>query len=134
MFHVSTLLPFTPKDEQQVERKRHIGNDFCMIVFKEGDKPFDAMKINSQFNQCFIIVQPILNDEFKISIVTKPAIQCFGPALCDPPVFKLDENFKNYIITKLINGERTCFRGTEMQSHMIKTREKMIRYCIEKKN
>jgi len=33
MFHVSTLLPFTPNDEQQIERKRHLGNDVVMIVF-----------------------------------------------------------------------------------------------------
>ena len=24
MFHVSTLLPFNPKDKQQIERKRHM--------------------------------------------------------------------------------------------------------------
>ena len=26
MFHVATLLPFVPDDDQQIERKRHIGN------------------------------------------------------------------------------------------------------------
>lgn len=46
MFHVSTLLPFNPKDKQQVsfigssphssqlERKRHIGNDIVVILFQ----------------------------------------------------------------------------------------------------
>jgi hypothetical protein len=27
MFHVSTMLPFTPNNRQQLSRKRHIGND-----------------------------------------------------------------------------------------------------------
>ena len=51
MFHVSTLIPYYPKDEQQVERKRHIGNDIVVIIFKEGNTPFDPMCIRSQFNR-----------------------------------------------------------------------------------
>ncbi len=31
MFHVSTLLPYFEKDKQQVERKRHIGNDVSSL-------------------------------------------------------------------------------------------------------
>ena len=34
MFHVSTMLPFTETDVQQVEKKRHIGNDLIVIVFQ----------------------------------------------------------------------------------------------------
>lgn len=34
MFHVSTLLPFTPGDAQQLQRKRHIGNDIVAIIFQ----------------------------------------------------------------------------------------------------
>ena len=34
MFHVSTLLPFTENDSQQLQRKRHIGNDIVAIVFQ----------------------------------------------------------------------------------------------------
>lgn len=51
MFHVSTLIPFYPKDEQQVERKRHLGNDIVLIVFKEGETPFNPLCIHSQFNR-----------------------------------------------------------------------------------
>lgn len=31
MFHVSTLLPHSDRDSQQIERKRHIGNDRVTI-------------------------------------------------------------------------------------------------------
>lgn len=34
MFHVSTLLPYTPANRQQILRKRHIGNDIVTIVFQ----------------------------------------------------------------------------------------------------
>uniref|UniRef100_A0A2K6TTW2 Signal-induced proliferation-associated 1 n=1 Tax=Saimiri boliviensis boliviensis TaxID=39432 RepID=A0A2K6TTW2_SAIBB len=35
MFHVSTMLPYTPNNQQQLLRKRHIGNDIVTIVFQE---------------------------------------------------------------------------------------------------
>ncbi len=34
MFHVSTLLPFTPNSKQQLPRKRYIGNDIVTVVFQ----------------------------------------------------------------------------------------------------
>ena len=34
MFHVSTLLPFTDTDRQQLQRKRHVGNDIVAVVFQ----------------------------------------------------------------------------------------------------
>lgn len=34
MFHVSTFLPYTVGDTQQLQRKRHIGNDIVAIVFQ----------------------------------------------------------------------------------------------------
>lgn len=40
MFHVSTLLPYTVGDAQQLQRKRHIGNDIVAIVFQEENTPF----------------------------------------------------------------------------------------------
>ena len=38
MFHVAGFLPYYQHDQQQVERKRHIGNDVVVLVFKENSK------------------------------------------------------------------------------------------------
>lgn len=57
MFHVSTLLPHLEGDEQHVEKKRHIGNDVVVIIFQEGDTPFDPESIKSVFNHVFIVVR-----------------------------------------------------------------------------
>ncbi|RUS21539.1 hypothetical protein BC937DRAFT_92345 [Endogone sp. FLAS-F59071] len=35
MYHVAPLLPNSPRDEQHVERKRHLGNDIVLIVFND---------------------------------------------------------------------------------------------------
>lgn len=38
LFHVAPWLPFDPNNEQQLERKRHIGNDLVVIVFQESSE------------------------------------------------------------------------------------------------
>lgn len=72
MFHVSTMLPFTPNNRQQLLRKRHIGNDIVTIVFQEpGALPFTPKGIRSQFQHVFIVVQAINpcteNTHYKVS-------------------------------------------------------------------
>ena len=57
MFHVSTLLPYTPNNTQQLPRKRYIGNDIVTVVFQEPEaKPF-IPNLKSQFQHVFIVVR-----------------------------------------------------------------------------
>ena len=37
MYHVSTYLPFDKVNEQQLERKRHLGNDVCVLIYLDVD-------------------------------------------------------------------------------------------------
>lgn len=71
MYHCSPLLPYTPGDEQQIQRKRHIGNDLVTVVFIDKNNSadpenslifktlFDPSRIKSQFLHVYIIVQEI---------------------------------------------------------------------------
>ena len=59
MFHVATLLPYFPSDEQQLERKRHLGNDAVMLIYKEGSQRFDPSCIFSDFVHMFIVVSKV---------------------------------------------------------------------------
>ncbi|KAL6041375.1 putative Rap/Ran GTPase-activating protein [Balamuthia mandrillaris] len=56
-FHVSTFLPYTSHNEQQLERKRHIGNDVCCIVFQDGPTTFFPDCISSEFLHVFMVVR-----------------------------------------------------------------------------
>lgn len=54
MFHVATMLPLDVKDQDQpiLERKRHIGNDVVVLIFKDGHTPIDpSTAFRSQFNR-----------------------------------------------------------------------------------
>ena len=73
MFHVSTELPYKKaNDLQQLERKRHIGNDICVLVYREagarrsrekmeggGEVSQDKYRPNtveSEFNRTFLFI------------------------------------------------------------------------------
>lgn len=75
MFHVSTLLPYSRDNKQQVERKRHIGNDIVNIVFidtptdctqeQEAHTHFNPTCIKSQFTRIlFFNLQHVLSGSF----------------------------------------------------------------------
>jgi hypothetical protein len=59
IFHVATLIQARDPqiDPQQVDRKRHLGNDVVMLIFKEGNQKFNPAVIHSQFNHVFVVVQ-----------------------------------------------------------------------------
>ena len=59
LFHVASLLPYSPGDSQQLQRKRHIGNDIVAIIFQEEPTPFSPDMIASHFLHAFIVVQVI---------------------------------------------------------------------------
>lgn len=54
MFHVSTMLPYSKNNPQQLERKRHIGNDIVNIIYTDDPSFIDTFNpncIKSQFTR-----------------------------------------------------------------------------------
>ena len=65
IFHVTTLMPSFEHDPSRTAKKRHIGNDFVMIVWNEGGRDYDRNTIPSQFNLVQIIIEPMNLEKFK---------------------------------------------------------------------
>lgn len=93
MFHVSTLLPYTPNNRQQLLRKRHIGNDIVTIIFQEPHaKPFTPKTIRSQFQHVFIIVRQVSSAvpgqiEYQVAVSRSKEVPVFGPPIPDGGLF-----------------------------------------------
>jgi len=129
MFHVSTLLPFQEFDEQKVERKRHIGNDVVVIIFKERadeNDTFDPRILTSHFNSVFFIISPIVKHgkttHYILNIVNRPNIDPYVPYFTEEkPVFP-KEGFKEFLLTKLINAERSAMHSGEFLVNYQNTR------------
>ncbi|MFT7804483.1 rap1 GTPase-activating protein 1-like isoform X9 [Arapaima gigas] len=114
MFHVSTKLPYTEGDTQQLQRKRHIGNDIVAIVFQEESTPFVPDMIASNFLHAYVVVQVenACSDNVLYKAVTaRDDVPFFGPPLPDPAVFRKGPEFHEFLMTKLINAEYACYRA-----------------------
>ncbi|KFW63524.1 Rap1 GTPase-activating protein 2, partial [Pygoscelis adeliae] len=86
------VLPVTEGDTQQLQRKRHIGNDIVAIIFQEENTPFVPDMIASNFLHAYIVVQ-VENPEadntvYKVSVTAREDVPSFGPPLPSPPVFQ----------------------------------------------
>jgi len=85
MFHVSTMLDHSAESEQQVGKKRHIGNDIVVILFKEGDEPI-IPAFRSQYNHIFVVVADAGDGNYAISVARKTGVDLFGPPIPTPPL------------------------------------------------
>ncbi|NWH67991.1 RPGP1 protein, partial [Geococcyx californianus] len=115
MFHVSTKLPYTEGDTQQLQRKRHIGNDIVAIVFQDENTPFVPDMIASNFLHAFVVVQLEQGGSqgtlYKVSVTARDDVPFFGPPLPDPAVFRKGPEFQEFLLTKLINAEYACYKA-----------------------
>ncbi|XP_068938802.1 GTPase-activating Rap/Ran-GAP domain-like protein 3 isoform X1 [Petaurus breviceps papuanus] len=131
MFHVSTMLPYSKENKQQVERKRHIGNDIVTIVFQEGEESSPAFKpsmIRSHFTHIFALVRyNQQNDNFRLKIFSEESVPLFGPPLPSPPVFTDHQEFRDFLLVKLINGEKATLETPTFAQKRQRTLDMLIR-------
>lgn len=127
MFHVATLLPSYPNDKQQLERKRHLGNDVVIIIFKEATSKFSPTMLKSEFNHIFVVVSEagpnhyrsvfkntctlhytkvqnffLFLQKIRIQIACKDGVPPFGPPLPHPGVFPKGNALREFLFTKCI--------------------------------
>ncbi|XP_061596395.1 rap1 GTPase-activating protein 2-like isoform X3 [Cololabis saira] len=130
MFHVSTKLPFTEGDAQQLQRKRHIGNDIVAVVFQEEATPFVPDMIASNFLHAFVAVQvedPCSDQtSYKVSVTAREDVPPFGPPLPNPAIFKRDPEFREFLLTKLINAELACYKSDRFARLEERTRAALL--------
>ncbi|XP_042193199.1 GTPase-activating Rap/Ran-GAP domain-like protein 3 [Callorhinchus milii] len=131
MFHVSTMLPYSRENKQQVERKRHIGNDIVTIVLQEGDDASSSFKpsmIRSHFTHIFALVRYNReNESYRLKIFSEESVPLFGPPLPSPPVFTDHQEFRDFVLVKLINGEKATLETPTFSQKRQRTLDMLIR-------
>ncbi|XP_029689246.1 rap1 GTPase-activating protein 1 isoform X7 [Takifugu rubripes] len=135
MFHVSTKLPYTEGDTQQLQRKRHIGNDIVAIVFQDENTPFVPDMIASNFLHAYIVVQVVNQCSkdvlYRVSVTARDDVPFFGPALPNPAVFTKGPEFHEFLFTKLINAEYACYRSEKFAKLEERTRSALLETLYE---
>ncbi|XP_036318191.1 GTPase-activating Rap/Ran-GAP domain-like protein 3 isoform X2 [Rhagoletis pomonella] len=159
MFHVSTLLPYSRDNRQQVERKRHIGNDIVNIIFI--DQPsankansisaqrdalavqsglggseyilptaFDPTWIKSQFTHIFAVVTKI-DHAYRLAVFCDENVPPFGPTLPNPPEFTDIAMFREFLLVKMINAEKATFQTPIFSQKRERTLDMLIKDLYE---
>ena len=129
MFHVSTMLPYSEDDEQQVlshilapgsfftlsltpqlERKRHIGNDIVTIIFIDGDEEkayesslyfYPAASFKSHFNHIFALVTySNSRNSYRLVVHSAKSVPEFGPPLPSKGEFTDQQEFRDFLLAK----------------------------------
>ncbi|CAI5796743.1 GTPase-activating 1-like isoform X1 [Podarcis lilfordi] len=135
MFHVSTMLPFTEGDAQQLQRKRHIGNDIVAIVFQDENTPFVPDMIASNFLHSYVVVQlhhsALGETLYKVSVTARDDVPFFGPSLPNPAIFKKGTEFREFLLAKLINAEHSCYHADKFAKLEDRTRSALLESLYE---
>ncbi|XP_024861275.1 signal-induced proliferation-associated 1-like protein 1 isoform X2 [Kryptolebias marmoratus] len=137
MFHVSTMLPYTPNNKQQLLRKRHIGNDIVTIVFQEpGAHPFTPRAVRSHFQHVFIIVRvhnPCSDSTYySVAVTRSQDVPSFGPPIPKGVTFPKSSVFRDFLLAKVINAENAAHKSEKFGAMATRTRQEYLRDLAER--
>ncbi|XP_059547802.1 signal-induced proliferation-associated 1-like protein 1 isoform X13 [Myotis daubentonii] len=137
MFHVSTMLPYTPNNKQQLLRKRHIGNDIVTIVFQEpGAQPFSPKNIRSHFQHVFVIVRvhnPCTDSVcYSVAVTRSRDVPSFGPPIPKGVTFPKSNVFRDFLLAKVINAENAAHKSEKFRAMATRTRQEYLKDLAEK--
>lgn len=139
MFHVSTMLPHEENDPQKLQKKRHIGNDIVCVAFIESDDTlFWPGCIKSYFLHTFITVRtspkPLKENEkrkYSVSCVCRNEVQyAFKPYLVEQDEFYKSDYFREWLLVKIVNGERASYSAPKFARMQDRTRSQLLEDII----
>jgi hypothetical protein len=153
MYHVSTLLPFSTRDAQQIQRKSHIGNDLVSIIFVdeaegsllEAISPdvnklkynhgwFDPEMIKSHFLTVYIVVAEYTKNDvsgWRVSVTQQKDVPPFGPALPPDGFFSSPKDLRDYLLTKVVHAESAAFRSAKFVKLFGRTRSMVMEDLVK---
>ncbi|KAA0721866.1 Tuberin Tuberous sclerosis 2 protein -like protein [Triplophysa tibetana] len=70
IFHIATLMPNRESDKGCCNKKRHIGNDFVVVVYNDSGEEYKLGTIKGQFNFVEVVIKPL---DYESNLVT---LQC----------------------------------------------------------
>lgn len=148
VWHVSTMLKYTEGDQQQISRKRHIGNDIVVVIYQEHDestttstvttttatttenyKPwnpehgFSPAFISSRFTHVYIVVRPVIGKDstsvkYRVGVTLKEGVSQTDPLIPHTQMFEHGEDFGRWLVLKCINAEWAAYNASGFKSRV----------------
>ena len=117
-----------------------------VIIFNESNEPFNPSWIASQFNSMrifsefsltslidvFVVISPEGKDfngitQYRIAIAHKGGFPPYNPYLNHPAIYSKTPEFRNFLLTKLINSERAALHSPDFSKKLSRTRMELLR-------
>lgn len=135
MFHVVTCMPTKENDVQQIDKKRHVGNDFVHVVWNENDRRgYAAGTITSHFNDVQIVIYPLRSAKqgmFLLEIFSKEKLTSFGPLQSGMVIDGLHD-LAILVRQTAMNANRICRAQSALYLRPYPTRKKLVEEIIER--
>ncbi|KAL3995702.1 matrix metalloproteinase-24 (membrane-inserted) [Sarotherodon galilaeus] len=131
MFHVSTA-----SSPQQLLHKSLTGNDFVTVIFQEPNSPpFSPQNICSHSQHVFIIVRvhrPCSQHTcYSVAVSRRRDIPFFGPLIPPGWMFSASPEFRNFLLTKIINAENAAHRSETFVTITAQRRQEHLKELVE---
>uniref|UniRef100_A0A669CVS4 Signal-induced proliferation-associated 1 like 2 n=1 Tax=Oreochromis niloticus TaxID=8128 RepID=A0A669CVS4_ORENI len=131
MFHVSTV-----SSPQQLLHKSLTGNDFVTVIFQEPNSPpFTPQNICSHSQHVFIIVRvhrPCSQHTcYSVAVSRHRDIPFFGPLIPPGWMFSASPEFRNFLLTKIINAENAAHRSETFVTITAQRRQEHLKELVE---
>ncbi|KPU72824.1 uncharacterized protein Dana_GF23263, isoform B [Drosophila ananassae] len=78
VYHVATRMP-SDSSEAMLLKTRHLGNDEVHIVWSEHHRDYRRDILPTEFCDVLIVVYPLRNGLFRVTVNRKPEVPWFGP-------------------------------------------------------
>lgn len=127
------MMPTDPKDDQQIQKKKHIANDVIRIVYCESSRDYRPGVISSQFNFVHFMLKPLRNGKFyQVKIPKLDEIAFFGPLFTGMVVSA--EVLPSLLRQTIINAHKECVSLDQLKTkRTFLSRSENLRQKITKK-
>lgn len=68
---------------------------------------------------------------YKVSVTARDDVPFFGPTLPTPAIFRHGSEFKDFLLTKLINAENACYKAEKFAKLELRTRTSLLQTLVE---
>ena len=65
-------------------------------------------------------------EKYRISVVARKDVPNFGPPINTDSVYENDENFKEWLLSKLVNAETACYKAEKFKKLNERTRAALL--------